>query len=66
VFRANGWKPLVETGLCNFAGEDPSGYLAAAQLPFGKGKFIINQLRLMKNASVNPPAHHLFKYMLKN
>jgi hypothetical protein len=65
VFRANGWKPLIETGLCNFAGEDPAGYLAAAELNYGKGKFMINQLRLLQNAGSNPPAYYLLSSMLK-
>jgi len=65
VFRADGWKPLIETGLCNFAGEDPAGYLAAAELNYGRGKFIINQLRLVQNAGSNPPAYYLLSSMLK-
>jgi hypothetical protein len=65
VFRAEGWSPLVTTGLCNFAGEDPAGYLAAATLPMGKGKFIFCELTLANRVLENPAAFALLKKIIQ-
>jgi hypothetical protein len=65
VFRAEGWAPLVTTGLCNFAGEDPAGYLAAATLPMGKGKFIFCELTLANRVLENPAAFAFLKKVIQ-
>jgi hypothetical protein len=65
VFRAEGWTPLVTTGLCNFAGEDPAGYLAAATLPLGKGKFIFCELTLANRVLENPAAFAFLKKVIQ-
>jgi hypothetical protein len=65
VFRAPGWNPLVTTGLCNFAGEDPSGYLAAAEKTHGKGRFIFCEVTLAGRIRENPQAGALLKAMLE-
>jgi hypothetical protein len=64
VFRAEGWNPIITTGLCNFAGEDPAGYLAAADLSYGKGKFIVCEITLANRIMENPAAYSLFKQLI--
>ena len=64
VFRADGWNPLITTGLCNFGGEDPAGYLAAADLQYGKGKFIVCEITLANRIMENPAAYSLFKQLI--
>lgn len=64
VFRAEGWNAIATTGLCNFAGEDPSGYLAAADYQFGKGKFIVCEISLANRMAENPSGFMLLKKML--
>lgn len=64
VFRAAGWSPIVTTGLCNFGGDDPSGYLAAADYAYGRGKFVFCELTLAGRIPDNPSALHLLKTML--
>ena len=66
VFRAERWTPLVTTGLCNFGGNDPAGYLAAAELKAGKGRYIFSAVCLSGRLPENPPARQLFLAMLKN
>lgn len=66
VFRAERWTPLVTTGLCNFGGNDPAGYLAAAELKAGKGRYIVSAVCLSGRLPENPPARQLFLAMLKN
>jgi hypothetical protein len=65
VFRAEQWTPLVTTGLCNFGGDDPAGYLAAAEYKSGKGRYIVSAVCLSGRLRENPPAHQLFMAMLK-
>ena len=64
VFRAEGWNPIITTGLCNFGGEDPAGYLAAADLTYGKGKFIVCEITLANRIMENPAAYSLFKQLI--
>ena len=64
VFRAPGWDALVSTGLCNFAGADPSGYMAVAERRVGKGRFVFSELTLAGRMSDNPAAGHLMKALL--
>jgi hypothetical protein len=66
VFSAPDWKPLVTTGLCNFGGNDPNGYLAAASYQMGKGTFIVSTLKLAGMMKENPPAHKIFQSLIKN
>lgn len=61
VFRAEGWTPVLTTGLCNFGGDDPSGYLAAATYDLGKGRFIFCELTLADRILENPAAFALLK-----
>jgi hypothetical protein len=65
VFSADGWMPLITTGLCNFGGNDPNGYLAAASYKMGKGKFVLNVLQLSGMMEDNPPAKFLLQTMIK-
>ena len=64
VFRAPGWDPVVTTGLCNFGGEDPAGYLAAAVKKHGKGQFIFSEVTLAGRIRENPAAGALLRAML--
>lgn len=64
VFSANGWTPHVTTGLCNFGGDDPYGYLAAASYRMGKGLFIVNSIQLAGMMKENPPAYKLFQSLV--
>jgi hypothetical protein len=64
VFRAPGWSPLVTTGLTNFSGADPTGYLAAADLPLGKGRFIFSSIALSGRVRENPAARQLLTEFL--
>ena len=64
VFRAPGWDALVSTGLCNFAGADPSGYMAVAERRVGKGRFVFSEVTLAGRMSDNPAAGHLMKALL--
>ncbi len=66
VFRAPGWSPIITTGLCNFGGVDPSGYLAAASLQLGKGRFIFCEVTLAGRMATNPPAMKLLKTLFEN
>jgi hypothetical protein len=59
VFRAVGWQPMVSTGLCNFGGNDPAGYLAVAERRSGKGKFVFCEVTLTGRLSDNPAANRL-------
>lgn len=54
VIKAPRWNPIVTTGLCNFAGQDPAGYLAAGSYNFGKGTFIVNAITLAGRIKENP------------
>ena len=65
VFRAPSWEPLVTSGLCNFAGEDPSGYLAAAELKKGKGRYLFCEMSLSGRMRENPAAYNLFKKLIQ-
>lgn len=66
VFRAPGWSPLVTTGLTNFSGADPTGYLAAADLPLGKGRFIFSTVSLAGRVRENPAARQLLtEYLMR-
>lgn len=64
VFRAPGWTPLITTGLCNFAGEDPAGYLAAAELKMGKGRYVFCEITLAGRMRENPAAYALMKKLV--
>lgn len=64
VFKQNGWEPLVTTGLCNFAGEDPAGYLGAGYLRHGKGKFLLCQVSLVNRIKENPAGAVFLKKIL--
>ena len=64
VFRAPGWDALVSTGLCNFAGADPSGYLAIAERRIGKGRFVFSEVTLAGRMADNPAAGQLMKSLI--
>lgn len=64
VFKADGWKPFITTGLCNFAGEDPSGYMAGASYRWGKGNFVLCEVQLSDRINENPPARELFRAII--
>ena len=66
VFKANKWMPLITTGLCNFAGEDPAGYLAAASYTYGEGSFVLCEISLANRIKENPNASNLLLNMLNN
>jgi hypothetical protein len=66
VFRAEGWQSLVSTGLCNFGGNDPAGYLAAAQRRSGRGRFVICEVTLAGRIKENPAAQHLLKALVSD
>lgn len=65
VFRAPGWESLVSTGLCNFAGADPSGYLAVAERRSGKGRFVFSEVTLAGRMQENPAAQHLLYSLIR-
>jgi hypothetical protein len=66
VFKANKWTPLITTGLCNFAGEDPAGYLAAASYTYGKGSFVLCEISLANRIKENPTASNLLLKILND
>jgi hypothetical protein len=65
VFRAPGWSPLVTTGLTNFSGADPTGYLAAADLRLGRGRFVFSTVSLAGRLRENPAARQLLTECIK-
>jgi len=65
VFRAPGWSPLVTTGLTNFSGADPTGYLAAADLRLGRGRFVFSTVALAGRLRENPAARQLLTECIK-
>ena len=65
VVKAPKWMPLVTTGLCNFGGENPDGYLAAGYLKYGKGKFIVSQITLAGKMNENPSSKIFLNAILK-
>ena len=65
VFRAPGWKALVSTGLCNFAGADPSGYMAVAEHRSGNGSFIFSEVTLAGRMEENPAAQQLMNVLIR-
>ena len=65
VFRAPGWKALVSTGLCNFAGADPSGYMAVAEHRSGNGSFIFSEVTLAGRMEDNPAAQQLMYALIR-
>ena len=66
VFRAEGWRSLVSTGLCNFGGNDPAGYIAVADRRSGKGRFVICEVTLAGRIKENPAAQHLLKALVSD
>lgn len=66
VVKAKNWTPILTTGLCNFGGEDPSGYLAAGEYKHGKGKFVICEITLANRMKQNPSALLLLHKILSN
>jgi hypothetical protein len=65
VIKAPNFKPLATSGLCNFAGEDPAGYLATGSFKFGKGQFIVNTISLAGRIKENPAGIEFLKTILK-
>ena len=65
VIKAPKFKPLATTGLCNFAGEDPAGYLATGAFNYGKGQFIVNTIHLAGRIKENPAGIEFIKTILK-
>lgn len=65
VIKAPKFKPLATTGLCNFAGEDPAGYLATGAFNYGKGQFIVNTIQLSGRIKENPAGIEFLKTILK-
>jgi len=55
VFRAEGWTPVLNSGLTSWTG-DQGPYLAAAEKKSGKGSYIICQLQLDYRIDENPVA----------
>jgi len=55
VFKAEGWIPILNTGLTSWAG-DQGAYMAAAEKKSGKGSYIICQLQLDNRVKSNPVA----------
>jgi hypothetical protein len=56
---------LATSGLCNFAGEDPAGYLATGSFKYGKGQFIVNTISLAGRIKENPAGVEFLKTILK-
>ncbi len=56
VFRAEGWAPILSTGLTSWGSRDNGKYLAVAEKSMGKGKLVICQLQLNHRTNSNPPA----------
>jgi len=65
VIKAPNFKPLATSGLCNFAGEDPAGYLATGSFKYGKGQFIVNTISLAGRIKENPAGVEFLKTILK-
>jgi hypothetical protein len=65
VIKAPNFKPLATSGLCNFAGEDPAGYLATGSFKYGKGQFIVNTISLAGRIKENPAGIEFLKTILK-
>jgi hypothetical protein len=66
VIKAPKFKPLATSGLCNFGGEDPAGYLATGSFNYGKGQFIVNTINLAGRIKENPAGMEFLKTILKN
>jgi hypothetical protein len=65
VIKAPTFKPYATTGLCNFAGEDPAGYLATGAFTFGKGQFIVNTIQISGRMKENPASIEFLRTILK-
>jgi hypothetical protein len=65
VINAPKLKAYATTGLCNFAGEDPAGYLATGSFNYGKGQFIVNAIHLSGRIKENPAGIEFLKTILK-
>jgi hypothetical protein len=65
VIKAPKFKPLATSGLCNFGGEDPAGYLATGSFNYGKGQFIVNTINLAGRIKENPAGIEFLKTILK-
>ena len=63
VFKADGWSPILTSGLTTWESRDNGTYLAVAEKRSGKGKYIICQLRLNDRVNTNPVARK-FAYKL--
>jgi len=64
VIKAPNFKPLATSGLCNFAGEDPAGYLATGSFKYGKGQFIVNTISLAGRIKENPAGIEFLRTVL--
>ena len=66
VFKSEGWKPILTSGLCNWGNEDPSGYSVVGEKKFGKGAYYIGEITLSGWVKENPAGWMLFEKILNN
>ena len=66
IFKADGWKPLLTSGLCNWGKEDPSGYSVVGEKKYGKGAYYISEVTLSGRVKENPAGWMLFNRMVNN
>jgi hypothetical protein len=66
IFKAEGWKPLLTSGLCNWGKEDPSGYSVVGEKRSGKGAYYISEIMLSGRVKENPAGWLLFNRMVND
>ncbi len=66
IFKADGWKPLLTSGLCNWGKEDPSGYSVVGEKRSGKGTYYISEIMLSGRVKENPAGWLLFNRMVND
>jgi len=66
IFKADGWKPLLTSGLCNWGKEDPSGYSVVGEKWSGKGAYYISEIMLSGRVKENPAGWILFNRMVND
>jgi hypothetical protein len=64
IFKADGWKSLLSSGLCNWGKEDPSGYSVVGEKRSGKGAYYISEIMLSGRVKENPAGWLLFNRMV--
>ncbi len=66
IFKAERWKPLLTSGLCNWGKEDPSGYSVVGEKRSGKGAYYISEIMLSGRVKENPAGWLLFNRMVND